>query len=41
VLDALAPLAVTQLDMPLHPQQVLTAIAQATTNSRPLGGGAR
>jgi aerobic carbon-monoxide dehydrogenase large subunit len=37
VLDALAPLGVTHLDMPLHPEQVLAAIRQAT-ESRPLGG---
>jgi carbon-monoxide dehydrogenase large subunit len=40
VLDALAPLGVTHLDMPLHPEQVLAAIGQATTDPRPLGGGA-
>jgi aerobic carbon-monoxide dehydrogenase large subunit len=38
VLDALAPLGVTQLDMPLHPEQVLAAIRQATTDRRPPGG---
>jgi carbon-monoxide dehydrogenase large subunit len=38
VLDALAPLGVTHLDMPLHPEQVLAAIRQATTDPRPLGG---
>jgi aerobic carbon-monoxide dehydrogenase large subunit len=38
VLDALAPLGVTHLDMPLHSEQVLAAIRQATTDSRPLGG---
>jgi aerobic carbon-monoxide dehydrogenase large subunit len=38
VLDALAPLGVTQLDMPLHPEQVLTAIRQASTDPRPVGG---
>lgn len=31
VLDALAPLGVTHLDMPLHPEQVLAAIRAATT----------
>jgi hypothetical protein len=31
---------VTHLDMPLHPEQVLAAIGQATTDPRPLGGGA-
>jgi aerobic carbon-monoxide dehydrogenase large subunit len=38
VLDALAPLGVTQLDMPLHPEQVLAAIRQATTRNRSLEG---
>jgi aerobic carbon-monoxide dehydrogenase large subunit len=38
VLDALAPLGVTHLDMPLHPEQVLTAIRQATSDPRPVGG---
>ena len=38
VLDALAPLGVTQLDMPLYPEQVLAAIRQATTDPRPVGG---
>jgi carbon-monoxide dehydrogenase large subunit len=38
VLDALAPLGVTHLDMPLHPEQVLAAIRQATTDTRPLDG---
>jgi aerobic carbon-monoxide dehydrogenase large subunit len=38
VLDALAPLGVTHLDMPLHPEQVLAAIRQATTDPHPLGG---
>ena len=38
VLDALAPLGVTHLDMPLHPEQVLAAIRQATTDRRPSGG---
>jgi carbon-monoxide dehydrogenase large subunit len=37
VLDALAPLGVTHLDMPLHPEQVLAAIDQATTGSSTLG----
>jgi hypothetical protein len=40
VLDALAPLGVTHLDMPLHPEQVLVAIRQATSDPRPLGGAA-
>jgi aerobic carbon-monoxide dehydrogenase large subunit len=40
VLDALAPLGVTHLDMPLHPEQVLAAIRQATTDPHPLGGAA-
>jgi carbon-monoxide dehydrogenase large subunit len=35
VLDALAPLGVTHLDMPLHPEQVLTAIRQAATGNKP------
>jgi carbon-monoxide dehydrogenase large subunit len=35
VLDALAPLGVTHLDMPLHPEQVLAAIRRATTDRRP------
>jgi carbon-monoxide dehydrogenase large subunit len=38
VLDALAPLGVTHLDMPLYPEQVLAAIRQATTDPRPVGG---
>ncbi|HEX8861065.1 MAG TPA: molybdopterin cofactor-binding domain-containing protein [Actinomycetes bacterium] len=38
VLDALAPLGVTHLDMPLHPERVLAAIRQATADPRPLGG---
>jgi aerobic carbon-monoxide dehydrogenase large subunit len=38
VLDALAPLGVTHLDMPLHPEQVLAAIRQASSDSRPWGG---
>jgi carbon-monoxide dehydrogenase large subunit len=38
VLDALAPLGVTHLDMPLHPEQVLAAIRQATTERRVPGG---
>jgi aerobic carbon-monoxide dehydrogenase large subunit len=38
VLDALAPLGVTHLDMPLHPEQVLAAIRRATTDSRALRG---
>jgi aerobic carbon-monoxide dehydrogenase large subunit len=33
VVDALAPLGVTHLDMPLQPEQVLTAIRQATSPS--------
>jgi carbon-monoxide dehydrogenase large subunit len=37
VLDALAPLGVTHLDMPLHPEQVLTAIRQATATTSPSG----
>jgi aerobic carbon-monoxide dehydrogenase large subunit len=37
VLDALAPLGVTHLDMPLHAEQVLAAIRQATVG-RPSGG---
>ena len=31
VLDALAPLGVTHLDMPLHPEQIRAAIRQAAT----------
>jgi carbon-monoxide dehydrogenase large subunit len=38
VLDALAPLDVTHLDMPLHPEQVLAAVRQATTDTNPSGG---
>jgi aerobic carbon-monoxide dehydrogenase large subunit len=38
VLDALTPLGVTHLDMPLHPEQVLTAIRQAAAGSDPMGG---
>jgi carbon-monoxide dehydrogenase large subunit len=37
VLDALAPLGVSHLDMPLHPEQVLAAIREAT-DSRPADG---
>jgi carbon-monoxide dehydrogenase large subunit len=37
VLDALAPLRVTHLDMPLHPEQVLAAIDRATTGGSTLG----
>ena len=37
VLDALAPLGVTHLDMPLHPEQLLAAIRQGATVS----GGAQ
>jgi aerobic carbon-monoxide dehydrogenase large subunit len=40
VLDALAPLGVTHLDMPLHPEQVLTAIRRATADGG-VSGGAR
>jgi aerobic carbon-monoxide dehydrogenase large subunit len=40
VLDALAPLGVTHLDMPLYPEQVLAAIDRATTG-RSTGGDAR
>jgi len=38
VLDALAPLGVTHLDMPLHPEQVRTAIRQAATRGSAPGG---
>jgi len=38
VLDALAPLGVTHLDMPLHAEQVRTAIRQAATNGSHPGG---
>jgi carbon-monoxide dehydrogenase large subunit len=38
VLDALAPLGVTHLDMPLHAEQVRTAIRQAATSGRAPGG---
>src|SRR6266571_1648489 len=38
VLDALAPLGVTHLDMPLHAEQVRTAIRQAATNGSAPGG---
>jgi carbon-monoxide dehydrogenase large subunit len=37
VLDALAPLGVKHLDMPLHPEQVLAAIG-AATSTRPVEG---
>ena len=40
VLDALAPLGVTHLDMPLHPEQILAAIRQAATAGS-VSGGAR
>jgi aerobic carbon-monoxide dehydrogenase large subunit len=39
VLDALAPLGVTHLDMPLHPEQVLAAIRRAAAGGAP--GSAR
>jgi carbon-monoxide dehydrogenase large subunit len=38
VLDALAPLGVTHLDMPLHPEQVLAAIRQAAAHGGASGG---
>ena len=38
VLDALAPLGVTHLDMPLHAEQVRTAIRQAAANGGASGG---
>ena len=38
VLDALAPLGVTHLDMPLHAEQVRTAIRQAATSGSAPGG---
>jgi carbon-monoxide dehydrogenase large subunit len=38
VLDALAPLGVTHLDMPLHPEQVLAAIREAAVDTRPVEG---
>ena len=38
VLDALAPLGVTHLDMPLHAEQVRTAIRQAATGGSAPGG---
>jgi aerobic carbon-monoxide dehydrogenase large subunit len=38
VLDALAPLGVTHLDMPLHAEQVRTAIRQAATSGSTPGG---
>jgi carbon-monoxide dehydrogenase large subunit len=38
VLDALAPLGVTHLDMPLHPEQIRAAIRQAVTAGSPSGG---
>ena len=38
VLDALAPLGVTHLDMPLHAEQVRTAIRKAATNGSHPGG---
>jgi aerobic carbon-monoxide dehydrogenase large subunit len=43
VLDALAPLGVTHLDMPLHPEQILAAIRDAdngTDNGAGTAGGA-
>jgi aerobic carbon-monoxide dehydrogenase large subunit len=40
VLDALAPLGVTHVDMPLHPEQIRAAIRQAATASS-VSGGAR
>ena len=42
VLDALAPLGVTHLDMPLHPEQVLAAIRRAAAaGGGGVSGGAR
>jgi carbon-monoxide dehydrogenase large subunit len=38
VLDALAPLGVTHLDMPLHAEQIRTAIRHAATNGSTPGG---
>jgi carbon-monoxide dehydrogenase large subunit len=38
VLDALAPLGVRHLDMPLHPEHVLAAIREAATDIRPVEG---
>jgi aerobic carbon-monoxide dehydrogenase large subunit len=38
VLDALAPLGVTHLDMPLHPEQVLAAIRRAAGGGGTLAG---
>jgi carbon-monoxide dehydrogenase large subunit len=38
VLDALAPLGVTHLDMPLHAEQVRAAIRQAAVGGRASGG---
>jgi carbon-monoxide dehydrogenase large subunit len=38
VLDALAPLGVRHLDMPLHPEQVLAAIRRAGTDTNASGG---
>lgn len=38
VLDALAPLGVTHLDMPLLPEHVLDAIASARCSGRKIGG---
>jgi aerobic carbon-monoxide dehydrogenase large subunit len=38
VLDALAPLGVTHLDMPLHPEQVQAAIRRATSGRCTPGG---
>jgi aerobic carbon-monoxide dehydrogenase large subunit len=40
VLDALAPLGVTHLDMPLHPEQIRAAIRRAATAGS-VSGGAR
>jgi aerobic carbon-monoxide dehydrogenase large subunit len=40
VLDALAPLGVTHLDMPLHPEQIRAAIRQSVTAGS-VSGGAR
>ena len=40
VLDALAPLGVTHLDMPLYPEQIRAAIRQTTTAGS-FSGGAR
>jgi carbon-monoxide dehydrogenase large subunit len=41
VIDALSPLGITHLDMPLHPERVWCAITNATQNGEVAGEGER